>query len=212
MPVFKSDKGLAPAWCELEYFEIVRLKKGQSHSFERAGKKEKLIVAEGACTITFGGKTLEAEKGANLDIEKEGDSFVIKDVTEDAVIVRMCGRWGDETGGSGPFSVKEGGKPPAAESPINYPKTTSFDNHYHDCDEYWIIYEGTGVVYTEGKRFEVGPGHCVATGMGFHHDFPEVACGPVKAVYFETTMEGAARGGHLNEPTHGKPEPKMGRI
>ena len=43
MPVFKSGRGLAPAWCELEFFDIVRLVPGQSHSFARVGKKEKLL-------------------------------------------------------------------------------------------------------------------------------------------------------------------------
>lgn len=48
MPVFKSGTGLAPAWCELEYFEIVDLQSGETHTFERMGRKEKLIVGQGA--------------------------------------------------------------------------------------------------------------------------------------------------------------------
>ena len=62
------------------------------------------------------------------------------------------------------------------------------------CDEYWILFAGSGVAVSEGKRYEVSAGDCVATGMGHHHDFP-VAHEPVRAVYSETTMEGEKRRG-----------------
>ncbi|KKL91983.1 hypothetical protein LCGC14_1889220, partial [marine sediment metagenome] len=35
MPVFKSGRGLAPAWCELECFDIVSLSPGQTHAYGR---------------------------------------------------------------------------------------------------------------------------------------------------------------------------------
>ena len=46
--------------------------------------------------------------------------------------------------------------------PVDYPKTTGFDNHYHDCDEYWIIYEGSGVAVKAG----VWVGRDVLVGVG----------------------------------------------
>ena len=49
-----------------------------------------------------------------------------------------------------------------------------FDCHFHDCDEYWILFAGRGIAVSEGKRYEVASGDCVATGMGHHHDFPIV--------------------------------------
>ena len=64
---------------------------------------------------------------------------------------------------------------------------------------------------SEGVTYDVGPGDCIATGMGFHHDFPRVR-EPVKAVYFETTMEGQKRRGHLWNHTHGTAEPQVDRI
>ena len=51
MPVFKSGKGLAPKWCEMEYFEILRLQKATTHRFDRIGRKEKLIIGKGECCI-----------------------------------------------------------------------------------------------------------------------------------------------------------------
>jgi len=81
----------------------------------------------------------------------------------------------------------------------------------HDCDEYWILVEGGGVVYSENKKYDVEAGDCVITGRGHHHDFP-MANGHVYAVYFETTLEGAMRDGHLWEHSHGKAVPAADRV
>jgi len=47
--------------------------------------------------------------------------------------------------------------------------------------------------------------------MGWHHDFPRVDRS-VKAVYFETTMQGKKRRGHLWEHTHGPAQPVLERV
>lgn len=212
MPVFGEGRGKAPAWCELELFEILHLLPGDMRELRREGKKEKLIVCEGQCLVAVGRSSVSAAQGANLDLSPEDDRFLIHDIEEPVVAIRMSGRWGDEVGGSGLFSVQAKSPPPKGDTPYRYRKVTSFDNHFHDCDEYWIVYDGTGVAYSEGKRYEVGPGDCVATGTGFHHDFPEVIESPVKAVYFETTMEREKRRGHLHEPADGRAVPAAGRT
>ena len=217
MPVFKSGEGLAPGWCELEYFDIVALAPGQTHTYDRVGIKEKLLVGKGRCTIALAGQAVDAAEGANLDLAHGDGRFEVTEVTEPVTLIRMCGRWGEEVGGSGIFSgaaVEEYDPSQDRGDPPLGPKNTHFDNHFHDCDEYWIIFEGpdpTGEVTTEQKRFTVGPGDCIATGMGHHHDFP-VAYGPYRAVYFETTMEGRKRRGHLWEHTHGQAEPMLERV
>ena len=48
MPVFKSGKGLAPKWCEMEFFEIIELPVGEFHKFGRLCEKEKLIIGKPA--------------------------------------------------------------------------------------------------------------------------------------------------------------------
>jgi mannose-6-phosphate isomerase-like protein (cupin superfamily) len=123
----------------------------------------------------------------------------------------MAGRWGAEVGGSGIFGGSEVADPHDGGDPVDYEKRTGFDNHYHDCDEYWIIFEGRGLAVSEGKPYEVGPGDCVATGMGFHHDLPRVH-EPLRGVFFETTLEGQKRLGHLWDHTHGVAEPKTDRT
>lgn len=211
MPVYKSGRGLAPKWCDLEFFDIVRLAPGQTHAFARVGKKEKLLIGGGRCKVSFEGKSVDAGEGANLDLTQAASQFVVGDVTAPTVLIRMSGRWGEEVGGSGLFGVANTDKPSDGGDKVTYKKTTCFDNHFHDCDEYWIVYEGTGVAVSEGKTFNVGPGDCIATGMGQHHDFP-IATTPVKAVYFETTMEGAKRGGHLWEHKNGPAKPVKERV
>ena len=136
--------------------------------------------------------------------------FAVLDVREPTVLVHLCGTWGEETGGSALSRVREIADPVERGDPVTYPKRSSIDNHYHDCDEYSIVLEGRGTVVSEGRHYDVGPGDCVATGMGHHHDFP-LAPAPVKAVFFETTLAGQCRRGHLWNHTHGLAAPQPGR-
>lgn len=211
MPVFRSGQGQALAWCELEYFDIVSLSRGERHVFKRVGLKEKLIVGKGSCKIKAATRIIPAGQGANIDLSSPDGAFKVLETDCDTILIRMCGRWREPTGGSGIFAVENAANPESTGDPVDYKKTTPFDNHFHDCDEYWIIFEGRGVAVTEGKSFEVGPGDCVATGMGHHHDFPLVF-EPVRAAFFETTMEGPGRGGHLWEHKHGVAVPMGDRI
>lgn len=210
MPVFQSDENPIPDWCELESFEIVRLPIGATHRFERRGTKEKLLVGAGACRIAWAGQEIDAVTGANLDLTAEGQ-FEVRNVSSETTLIRMWGRWGEELGGSGLFTVTQAENPKDGGDLVTYPKQTNFDCHYHDCDEYWILYEGAGTVVSEGQFYEVRAGDCVATGRGHHHDFPQVLY-PVKAVYFETTLEGAKRLGHLWDHTHGPAQPVHERV
>jgi len=210
MPVFKSDDD-PPRWCELEYFDIVHLSQGEEHVFDRMGRKEKLIVCSGSCDILDCCDVTPCEKGANMDIAGMDGRFAVINVREPTTIVRMAGRWGDEVGGSGIFTgdnVDTDGY--SGDAPL-FPKRTDFDNHYHDCDEYWIVFKGSGVAVSEGLQYELGVGDCLATGMGQHHDLIEVH-EPLGAVYFETTMEGRKRKGHLWNIDHGPAEPKEDRV
>ena len=211
MPVFSSGQGQAPEWCELECFDIVELPAGDSHRFQRTGQREKLIVGKGRCRLAYGGQTATVEEGANLDLTSPEDCFEVLAALSDCTLIRMCGRWGEETGGSGLFAGDTSADPQDGGDPVEYPKSTNFDNHYHDCDEYWIIFEGRGLAVSEGQEYEVGPGDCVVTGMGHHHDLPQVH-EPIGAVYFETTLEGEKRLGHLWEHTHGPAQPKAERV
>jgi mannose-6-phosphate isomerase-like protein (cupin superfamily) len=195
----------------MEYYEIVELQQGESCLFERLSPKEKLIVAVGHCLVAFEGQRIFAMEKTNVNLRTADGAFKVEGLAPQTTVVRMCGRWGEELGGSGVFRVVRPEQRIERGDPVTYRKETSFDNHYHDCDEYWIVFAGRGVAVSEGKHYEVGPGDCVATGKGHHHDFP-IVHEPVSAVFFETTLEGHKRRGHLWDHTHGAAEPDRERI
>ncbi|WP_162606222.1 cupin domain-containing protein [Jiangella asiatica] len=73
----------------------------------------------------------------------------------------------------------------------------TFDRHYHDCDEYWLIYAGRAKVMTEGEEFYVGPGDIVCTRAGDEHDVVEVY-EDLEAFFFEDVLFEGGRAGHLH--------------
>ncbi|WNR42947.1 cupin domain-containing protein [Paenibacillus roseipurpureus] len=210
LPTFRSGPGQSPAWCELEQFEIIRLKPGQEHSAERVSPKEKLIVTSGQCVVVACERKMDAGERSQFELNLGEDSWKVEKVLQPTTIVRLCGHWGEELGGSGVFRAIRAQEPRDQGDTVTYPKETSFDRHYHDCDEYWIVVEGHGIAVSEDIHYGVQVGDCIATGRGFHHDFP-IVLEPVTAVYFETTLEGLKRKGHLWEHTHGKAEPVIER-
>jgi mannose-6-phosphate isomerase-like protein (cupin superfamily) len=212
MPVFRARRGQAPKWCELEMFEFIELKDGESRTLRREGQKEELIVCRGGVIGVMGDVEVTLAEGAKLDLNSPAvTSLALRGAWGNALVCRMAGRWKAITS-SGLFSAQTA-PPPANDTPYAYTKTTGFDNHFHDCDEYWIVFQGQATAASEGKLYDVGPGDCVATGMGWHHDVVSVkGDAPLRAVWFEGTLEGAKRVGHLWEPQHGKAVPMKDRV
>lgn len=211
MPVFKSGVKM-PDWCELESFELIQLKQNETKSIQRKGTKEEIIVCSGSINAVSGEITSQLAEGQKMDLDSSSmQGFTITAIDAPALVFHAAGRWESITS-SGIFWVSPG-TPPAFDTPHDYEKTTTFDNHYHDCDEYWIFFQGECRVVSEGKFYDVVPGDCAATGMGWHHDVQSV-CGNelVKAVWFEGKLEGQKREGHLWEPSHGKASPHADRI
>jgi mannose-6-phosphate isomerase-like protein (cupin superfamily) len=211
MPVFQSGQDLAPDWCTLEYFEIVELEAGQTHTFARMGIREKAIVLDGICNLSTTGSNTNEISLTKLSLDPGEEELVASSTVEPTRILRICGRWGPDCDTFDKFTPAGRVPPRDKGDAYDYPKTNGIDRHYHDCDEYWIIYEGRGRAMSESKLYDVGPGDCVATGMGHHHDFPE-DFELVKAVYMETDLEGQKRKGHLWEYRHGIAEPQTARV
>jgi mannose-6-phosphate isomerase-like protein (cupin superfamily) len=199
-----------PTWCELEAFEIVNLAPGESRDCPRLSAKERVIATNGSLQVVAGSRSQVLREGQFLDLAAE-PGWRLRGTWRPSQAVVLRGRWGDELGGCGLFTGRAHGPTLVEGDPVDYPKNTGFDSHYHDCDEYWLFLEGKGTAVV-GKRFmAVGPGDCLAIGMGHHHDLPVVES-PVKAVYFETTLEGQKRTGHLWNHTHGAAEPRPERV
>ena len=72
-----------------------------------------------------------------------------------------------------------------------------FDCHYHDCNEYWLIFKGRAKVMSEGKRCYVGPGDIVCTKAGDEHDILEVY-ESLEGYWFEDATAKGGKVGHLH--------------
>ncbi len=77
------------------------------------------------------------------------------------------------------------------------PVTGTFDNHYHDCHEYWLIYKGRALVRSEGVEYQVEPGDIVLTQAGEDHDVVEVY-EDLEGFWFEDATPDGGRIGHLH--------------
>jgi mannose-6-phosphate isomerase-like protein (cupin superfamily) len=91
----------------------------------------------------------------------------------------------------------------------------TFDCHFHDCHEYWLIFRGKAKVVTEGQAFYVKAGDIVCTKAGDEHDMTDVY-EDIEAFWFEDTTTAGGRVGHLHRdaqkakghPAAGLPIPK----
>lgn len=72
--------------------------------------------------------------------------------------------------------------------------------HFHDADEYWLIFEGRARVISEGREHEIGPGDILCTRQGEEHGIIEVIEAPLKCFYIEDELQGRKRPGHLHRP------------
>ena len=216
MPITTLKEQNFPKWCELQYYEIIKLNSNDSQVFERKEKREKIIICSGDARLTFldnGVQSMNISGKANVDISDDVSSFKLDEIKDSLIAVRMSGTWGKELGGSGLFSMKniESGSQEDIGDPVPYDKKTRLDSHFHDCDEYWIAYSGNACTVSENKEYFLNTGDCLITGMGHHHDIKYVG-EPLEAVYFETTLMGKKRRGHLWNHTHGTAEPVWDRV
>jgi len=72
-----------------------------------------------------------------------------------------------------------------------------FDRHYHDCDEYWLVFEGKARVLSEGVEYEVVRGDIVCTRAGDEHDVLAVD-GDFAAFFLEDELLPGGKPGHLH--------------
>jgi len=105
---------------------------------------------------------------------------------DDMVVVRTIfpgarPSWSDVTS-AGVFRVRPDGR---------------FDRHYHDCDEYWLVFAGRARVVVGEQTYRVGPGDIVCTPTGTEHDVVGVY-ETLEAFWFEASTPTGGRIGHLH--------------
>ena len=204
--IFRPDRAL-PAWCELSGFEIVAVEGTGRISRRRKGERERILVTASAVQLGFRERSQVLSEKQFLDLPDGVDDYWLVAVRAGASVIRLLGNWGEELGGCGTFTARNEEKPSDRGDRVDYPKFTSIDSHYHDCDEYWIGLEGSGEAIVGNRRIRLGAGDCLPIRAGHHHDLPSAPDG-IRAVFFETTLIGKKRVGHLWEHTHGLAMPQ----
>ncbi|HPC35383.1 MAG TPA: cupin domain-containing protein [Candidatus Marinimicrobia bacterium] len=111
-------------------------------------------------------------------------------------LFQISGNWSNDRGTCGVFRLEPSEQAYNYGDLTDYDRNTVFDNHFHDCDEYWFIVKGQGIAVSERKSYTVQAGDCVITVAGEHHDFP-IVHEPILAVWFEGSLKGKKRPGHL---------------
>ncbi len=71
-----------------------------------------------------------------------------------------------------------------------------FDEHFHDCDEYWLINRGKAKIRSENREYYVMPGDIVCTRAGDEHDVVDVY-EDLEGFWFEGATPAGGRTGHL---------------
>ena len=70
MPITTLKEQNFPKWCELHYYEIIKLNSNDSQVFERKEKREKIIICSGNARLTFldnGVQSMNVSDKANVD-------------------------------------------------------------------------------------------------------------------------------------------------
>ena len=210
MTVFQSGQN-APEWCELQRFELISPALGATVERRPETACERLIGTAGTTQVAQGGRSVLLKEAQFLDLDPNGGPWTGMGASEGAALVRLMGAWGPDVAGCGVFRVKPVTTPETKGDPVTYPKNTAIDRHYHDCDEYWIVLQGSGETVVDDRHYAMKPGDCLCIGMGHHHDFAQTD-NEVKAVFFETTLQGRKRIGHLWNHTHGPAQPISERV
>jgi mannose-6-phosphate isomerase-like protein (cupin superfamily) len=110
----------------------------------------------------------------------------VEDGSDDRTIVKQLWpdsrpSWSDVTS-AGIFRVEPDGR---------------FDRHFHDCDEYWLLFRGRARISVGSQIHEVEAGNIVCTQAGLEHDILAVD-GVLEGFWFEARTPPGGRIGHLH--------------
>jgi mannose-6-phosphate isomerase-like protein (cupin superfamily) len=212
MPVIRDYRYQElPGWSDMKKYEQVTLRRNQPTKIKNKYNKLCLVVLFGNCSVEDNGEKIKLGQGDKYYTQTKELVLNYEHLyfSDKCQVMLIYGNW--EHVDVNIFIVDRFDIPENHGTPLKCYRNSGFDNHYHDFDEYWIIYKGSGVIYTEGDLYEVKTGDCVVTGMGHHHDFP-IVHDIVSAIAVETQAMGQKRHGHLWEHTHGKAIPKEDRV
>lgn len=210
MSVFKVGSDTIPSWCDLKKLESIETGCGETKTISRDNPNEILLVTYGTGQFRYEGGSAVVRESQFFIVPESVDTIEVSGTIRPVHVLRFSGDWGADMFGCGQFTVALDSKCQFVGDPVSYPKATSFDSHYHDYNEYWVIVEGSGTVVVGEQSMLVRQGDCIAIGAGYNHDFPLIDS-KVKAAYIEISAVGERRLGHLWEHMHGPAIPFEGR-
>ncbi len=169
-----------PEWAEVKKVEIYKIPWGGTISIHTGYPRCAVVLYEGCVivndgvdhhmnSINHGTRCLLCKSG---DITIHSKAFMANWVNQNEVVV-WSGVWPDDI-----YHRCSAFYCAAVDHPCNYgdplPEgtkiNTNFDNHYHDFDEYFLIWRGSGVFWEEDYGFStVKPGDLIITPRGKHH-------------------------------------------
>ncbi|MCL2815421.1 MAG: hypothetical protein FWD23_12545, partial [Oscillospiraceae bacterium] len=144
MPVIKIGETY-PSWCEVVGHGRIKVAKETPYIVKMENAKKAVVALTGSCIVDCENEAVKLSERKSIFTAEE--EFTIKAVgCEYCEVMVIYGHWGEKTGGIGVFTVDKSDSPNNPGTKTDYYRNTAFDNHYHDCDEYWIIVEGSGTV------------------------------------------------------------------
>jgi mannose-6-phosphate isomerase-like protein (cupin superfamily) len=188
-----------PEWSDVKSFSWYDLMPGRDLVVAVRRGRGRLLVTSGGCQVRQDSRSQVLREQQFFALEA-GEAVLAASGPAQAILFE--GEWGDELGGCGVFRAENVATPTDRGDPMSYPKRTNVDAHYHDCQEFWLLLEGAATAVVSDQHIPMRPGDCLPIPMGAVHDMPD-APQTVKAVYFETTLRGQRRTGHLWQHTHG---------
>lgn len=191
--VISYEKDSFPDWAEVQFCKKISLLKGQETEIVRQFQEGIIFILKGDVIIQTNSRKTALSKG-NYQSLAYNKTLIIANFPAELLVI--CGNWGINRGTCGIFTLASTNEPCNGGDPANYPRNTVFDKHYHDCDEYWFIVEGRGVIVIDERSTNVQSGDCVITRAGHTHDFPWVT-ETIRGVWFEGSMIGQKKPGHL---------------
>jgi mannose-6-phosphate isomerase-like protein (cupin superfamily) len=182
--VAATDQGHVPYWG---YYQDKPL--GATRRIDPAHPKERIVVLSGDVQIDSEHGRFTLHKRDYYDVPASGANLTNIGQSM-AEIARISGHW-DKTIRSEICMFRP-------ENPC--------DLHYHDGDEYWIIFRGHFTLDYNGRKVKMGPGDLLAAGKGFEHGalVPEEV---MQGIVMAMPLEDGKRDGHLNRDNQGAPVP-----
>jgi quercetin dioxygenase-like cupin family protein len=160
-----------------------------SRRIEPARPKDRIVVISGEVQVQSEHGRFTLHKRDYYDVPPSG-ATITNSGESMAELARIEGHW-DHTIRSEICMFQPG-------NPCDY--------HYHDGDEYWVVFRGHFNIDYHGLEAPVVPGQLLAFGKGYEHGLlgpEEVMQGIVMAM----PLEGRKRDGHLNRERNGDPVP-----